>query len=103
MSIRYHNNHKHQPSFYEAVIAVLVASASACHTYSQTATALTAAGLGTPTGQAWTDNHVKQTLKSLRNSAAYPSRLHTALMTFVFAGAFTAEQALSILEYKRTQ
>ena len=103
MSIRFHNNHKHLPAFYEAVIAVLITSRAAQLTYGQTATALTAANLSTPTGQAWTDNHVKQTLKSLRNSAAYPSRLHTALMTFVFSGTFTAAQALSILQHVRPQ
>lgn len=91
------------PAFYKAVIATLVASRAANHTYDQTATALTAAGLTTPSAQIWSGNHVKQTLKALRNSAAYPSRLHTALVTFVFSGVFSAEQALSILSYKHPQ
>lgn len=94
---------KHPPAFYQAVLACLITCRADKQTYKQTATALNAAGLLTPTSQVWSESHVRQTLKVLRNHTSYSSRIHAALMTFVFHGIFSVQQALSILQYNSKQ
>lgn len=101
MRARFHNNHKHAPSFYQAVLTILINSRADKQTYAQTADALNAAGMNTPTGQVWSESHIKQVLKGLRSHERYPSRIHTALMTFVFNGVFSVKEALVLLQYSR--
>lgn len=101
MSVAFHNNHKHPSSFYQSILAVLIACRASSLTYTQTATALNTASLVTPTGSDWTESHVKQMLKGLRNSERYPSRIHAALMSLVFNETFSIAQAHSILKLSR--
>ena len=103
MPARYHNAHRHDPYFYRQILTVLIASRASKQTTAQTATALNESGLNTPTGQVWACSHVRQVLKALRNHERYQSRLHTALMAFVFAGTFSVVEALSILKYTSPQ
>lgn len=101
MTKLFHNTHKHEPSYYEAVLRILIACNADAMSYGAMADKLNAESLRTTTGQTWTAEHVKQTLKKLRAYKTYPSRIHQHLLELIFQGDLTMKEAMPLYKSRR--
>ena len=101
MSKSSHNNTRQAPAYYTEILRILIATNADAKTYSQIADALNAENLLTPTGLKWNQEHIKQTLKKLRNYSIYPSFLHQHMLELIFEQKLTLKEVFPLYKSRR--
>lgn len=91
-----HNNTRQAPEYYTEILRILIATNAEAKTYAQIADALNTKGLKTPTGLKWEQEHIRQTLKKLRNYSIYPSFLHQHMLELIFEQKLTLREVFPL-------
>jgi hypothetical protein len=87
-------------TYYSRLFRFLIEGLEAGRSYVDVAHLLNAHGVTTPTGRQWRDSSIKNTLKSLRNPARYPSRIATALVDLIARKELTTQEAAPLYELR---
>lgn len=91
----------HSLIYYKTLLTALIAGITDGLSYQQVADQLNALPILTPTGLTWLADGVKQAHKKLIHSAAYPSKLHYALLELVYHGDLTVKATLPLFQSRR--
>jgi hypothetical protein len=94
----FHPRVRHSPGYYRSVLTAFIDGLNRKKSDAEIAQLLTERGLLAPSGKPWTSITVKHQLYRLRHSQTRPSRLHRALLEFVFAGVLTVADSWVLFE-----
>ena len=101
MPEQFHRSHRHSADYYERVLRLLIAGNAEALPYKQIAEKLNAEKIATPTGQLWTDSHIRQVLKKLRAYKLYPSIIHQNLLELIFEGRLSMKDSIPLYRTRR--
>jgi hypothetical protein len=99
---RYARTVVHSPTYYHAVLLLLIAGLQADESHAQMAQRLTDAGQRTPTGGAWSAGIVKTTLFRIRNYRQYRSQWHYQLLQLIVSKLMTVRQSQVLYDQRLT-
>ena len=96
-----HTTSRQTPEYYTEILRILIDCSANSLTHATTAEVLNNNHITTPTGLTWSDNHIRQLLKKVKNYKTYPSFISQHLMQEVFEGSISTQDAALLFKSRK--